>query len=129
VLVWSFDLAGSQPAILLTITRVDGAVRRITTAASPITLGDDTWVTQGGLKMGVLTERADGTLPSLGFNVQLALSGSTLITLSDVHQKKYKSAEVRVEMTNAANPIAADFIAIGLLKGNITYQPRRHRRL
>jgi hypothetical protein len=118
----SFDLANSLPICLLTVTRTDAAVKRITPYNLPITIGDDTWYPQPGLVMGVLAERSDGTLPSLGFTMQLSEEDDiNLMTLADVHAKKYKGAAVRVDLTNAANPTIADFIALGELRGTTTY--------
>lgn len=121
----SIDLTDGQvvPALLYTVTRVDGTVERVTNATRDVTTASPlsvvTWTAMGGFKSGVLTQRNDGTPPVLGFDVTLTSAGK--FRFRSVDRGLYERANVLVELTDVANPVTKDFIFEGLMLGTISY--------
>lgn len=107
------------PCLVITITRVDGTVERITTAQYDVVIGSDTWTAHPGLKPGVLSQRNDGTPPTMGMDVTLLPTGH--LKFRDLDRGKYERAEVLVQLTDAANPVSVDFIASMMMLGSIDY--------
>lgn len=121
----SIDLTDGQvvPALLYTVTRVDGTVERVTNATRDVTTASPlsvvTWSAMGGLKAGVLTQRNDGTPPVMGFDITLQSSGK--FRFRSVDRGLYERAHVLVELTDVNDPTTKDFIFEGLMLGEISY--------
>ena len=121
----SIDLTDGQvvPALLYTVTRVDGTVERVTnatrdvTTASPLT--PTTWSAMGGLRAGVLTQRNDGTPPVFGLQITLTNAGKFRFRYVD--RGLYERAHVLVQLTDTNDPTTLDFIFEGLMLGEISY--------
>lgn len=112
-----FSFALTRLAYLLTITRVDGTVIRVTTYSRAITFGSNTWTPAPGLEIGDITETNRGDIPSVTFRV--ALGG--LFTKLDINASLYEAAECLLELTNAATPSTKDEEFVGILKGDIQF--------
>lgn len=121
MMTFSFDLTDGDvvPALLYTITRVDGTIERITPHGSDITISAVTWTSMGGLQSGILTQRNDGTPPAMGFNVTLTTAGKLLFR--NVVRGKYERATVLIQACDAVNPATPDFIASMVMLGQIQY--------
>lgn len=116
---YSFDLASGRPCLLLTITKADGAVIRVTSDAVSTVIGATTWSTVKGLKVGDLTERADGTPPSISFEVVMENGGS--FDPDEIDDGKFEGATVEIDLTNGKNPTVRDFWFAGYMVGNTDY--------
>lgn len=119
MITWSFDFTTGRPAVLLTITRRDGIVERLTSATYAITIGDDTWTPMAGLQLGAYTQRTDGTLPSFGFKLTLPASGA--LDFSSVHRDKYNGADVVLSVVNAKNAGTPELNHRFKILGNVDY--------
>lgn len=115
----SFDMTGSGvvPAVVYTVTRLDGTIERVTPHERDITIDGLTWSSMGGLKSGVLTQRNDGTPPKMGLDVTTTTAGK--IRFSNVDRGKYERANVLVGICDAANPVTPDFLFEGKMLGTI----------
>lgn len=115
----SFSLIGARLAYLLTITRVDGTIMRVTNTNRQVTIGSLSWMPTAGLEIGDITETNDGTVPNLSFKVATKSNGT--FDPYEIDLGLFERAEAMLEITNAANPVARDFQFIGLMKGDATY--------
>lgn len=116
---YSFSFAGSRPAHLLTITRVDGTVIRVTSYSRPITIDGITWQVGAGLEIGDMTESNNGDLPTGSFKVATRPGG--LFNKRDIKNRLFERAEALIEVTNAKNPTTRDYEFSGLLKGDVPF--------
>jgi hypothetical protein len=73
---FSFSLINARLAYLITITRTDETVIRITSDTQSVSISDSnspdvitTWSAIAGLELGDLTDTNDGTLSNLTFQV------------------------------------------------------------
>lgn len=118
---YSFTLLGARFAYLLTITRVDETVIRITGYNKRITIDGNTWYPAAGLEIGDYTETNKGEVPNLMFKVAMRSGG--LFNLEDVSNGLFEGAEARLYITDARTPSLADLEFIGSLKGEVNYTP------
>lgn len=116
---YSFDFRNSRPAFLLTITRRDGTVIRVTSYVRPISIDGDTWQPAGLIMIGDSTESNSGDFPSMSFKVAMVPGG--VFTKRDVFNRMFEGAEALLEVTNAKNPTTKDYEFSGLLKGAVNY--------
>lgn len=118
---FSFDLAEGRPCLLLTITKADGEVVRVTTDTVATNFGspDLTWETSPGIKVGDLTERNDGTPPSISFEAIMEDGGA--FDPAEVDGGKFEGAEIEIDLTSGKPPTARDFWFIGKMIGNVDY--------
>lgn len=116
---FSFSLTNGRLAFLLTVTRNDGTVIRITNASKSITISSVTWTAVAKLTVGDVTNTNDGTLPTYSFDIS-APNGS-LFPVLDIDNGLFEDGSVLLEITNAANPVSKDFQFSGRILGNIDY--------
>lgn len=116
---FSFTVADGRPCFLITITKADGNVVRVTTDAVSTTISSTTWITCPGLKMGDLTERNDGTPPSITFEALMVNGGS--FDPDEVDAGKFEGATIEVDLTSGKNPTVRDFWFTGYMIGNVEY--------
>lgn len=116
---YSFDLASGRPILLLTITKPDGEVKRISSDAVDTVIGANTWTALAGLKVGDLTERADGTPPSISFEAVMASDGP--FHPAQVDGGKFEGADIEIDLTNGKNPLVRDFYFVGKMIGTVDY--------
>jgi hypothetical protein len=112
---YSFTLAGARLAYLLTITRRDETVIRVTGYSKSITISSQTWTPDPGLEIGDITETNDGSIPNL--TVKFAVG--SLFAESDILNRLYEGAEAVLEICDARNPTTKDEEFRGVLKGDI----------
>lgn len=116
---FSFSLINARLAFLLTVTRNDETVVRVTSASKSITIGSDTWVSAAKLTIGDVTNSNNGTLPTYSFDLSAKQSG--LFDPYDIDNGLFEDAAVLLEITNAANPVSKDFQFSGRVLGDIDY--------
>jgi hypothetical protein len=119
VRTFSFSLVNARLAHLLTITRSDETVKRVTTYNKTIAISSITWSPVAGLMVGDLTDTNDGTLSNLTFQVGTQTNGT--FDPYEIDLGLFEDAHVLLEITNAANPTSKDFDFEGKLNGNVTY--------
>lgn len=115
---FSFGLTNARLVYLLTITRMDEVVIRVTTASRAITIDSDTW-TPIVLTVGDMTATNDGTLANLSFQVGARANG--LFDPYEIDLRLFEEARALLEITNAANPVSKDFQFEGRMLGNAEY--------
>ncbi len=120
----SYSFLGARQAFLITLTRNDEIVSRMTIARKAITFGDDIWLPEPGLEVGDNPQRNDGTLPSIPFKASLRVGGA--FDPVDIDNGLYRDARVIVELTNASNPVAKDFQFAGRILGDVRYDIAGH---
>jgi hypothetical protein len=116
---FSFSLTNARLAHLLTITRNDGTVIRITNASRSITISSVTWTAVAAIELGDTTNTNDGTIPTYSYKVSAKRSG--LFDPVDIDNGLFEDAAVLLEITNAANPTSKDFQFTGRMLGNADY--------
>lgn len=116
---YSFSFAGSRPAHLLTVTRIDGAVIRLTDYSRPLTIDGFTWQVGAGLEIGDNTETNTGEYPTGSFKIATRLGG--VFNKQDIKNRLFERAEALIEVTNAKNPTTRDYEFSGLLKGDVPF--------
>jgi hypothetical protein len=116
---------GTHPRLryLITITRRDETVTRLTTDQRAIVLPDGTtWNTCPGLQIGDFTERNDGTLPSTSLSAFMEEDGA--FDPYDVDNNLFEDALVEVDFIDrgaAASPDHRYFWFRGYLNGGTQY--------
>jgi hypothetical protein len=116
---------GTHPRLryLITITRRDETVIRLTTDQRAIVLPDGTtWNTCPGLQIGDFTERNDGTLPSTSLSAFMEEDGA--FDPYDVDNNLFEDALVEVDFIDrgaAASPDHRYFWFRGYLNGGTQY--------
>lgn len=116
---YSFSLSGARLAYLLTITRTDETVIRVTNYVKSVTVDGVTWTSVPGLEIGDNTETNRGDVPNLSFSV----ATGSLFSKSDITRRAFERATALLEITNAANPTSKDFEFSGNLKGAVVFDP------
>lgn len=116
---FSFDLVVGRPCLLLTITRADGEVIRVTGDAIPTVIGADTWEICPGLKVGDLSERDDGTPPSISFEALMQTDGP--FDPQEVDGGKFEGAEIDIDLVNGKDPTVRNFWFLGKMIGGVDY--------
>jgi hypothetical protein len=107
----ALDPATATIARLITITRRDGTVIRLTTWPNAIHIGSEAWVPAPGLKTFDIGERSNGEPAST--QLQLSAGNGGIVTGIDVENETYVGADVEISLTNADNPTAKDFEFFG----------------
>lgn len=115
---FSFSLTNARLAYLLTITRTDETVIRVTTSSRPITISSVTW-TPVVLTIGDMVAANDGTLANLSFQVSAKTNG--LFDPYEIDLGLFEEAHALLEITNAANPASKDFQFEGRMLGDAEY--------
>lgn len=116
---FSFDLLAGAPTFLVTITRIDDVVIRVTSWVKDIRIGANLWQAFPGLTIGQLTERIDGTAPSMGIMGPWRSGGP--FDPFEVDAGSFENARIDVGLTNGLNPIAEDYWFTGVVQGAINY--------
>jgi len=116
---YSFSLAGARRAYLLTITRLDETVIRVTSWSKALTIDSVTWQPDPGLEIGDYTETNRGDLPNLTFKVAMRDGG--LFAVEDINNHLFESAEGVLYITDARSPSLADEEVRGILKGDVRF--------
>lgn len=116
---YSFTLVGARFAYLLTVTRVDGTVIRVTGYNKRITINGSTWLPEPGLEIGDYTETNSGDLPNLTFRVAMRDGGP--FTKEDINNRLFERSEAVLEICDARNPSSKDEEARGILKGEVSF--------
>lgn len=123
---FSFSLINARLAHLLTITRSDGTVIRVTSATNSISITDSnspavvtTWSAAPGLEIGDMTNSNDGTLSNLSIKVGTTSNGT--FDPYEIDLGLFTDALVLIEFTNAANPVAKEFEFTGKMNGSADY--------
>jgi hypothetical protein len=117
---YSFTLAGARLAYLLTITRADESVIRVTNwGGRAITIGDDTWEPDPALEIGDYTISNNGEIPNLTFKVATRDAGP--FPREDVENGLFDRAEAIVYITDARTPTLDDVEIIGKLDGKVEF--------
>src|SRR6266403_2941615 len=119
VQTFSFSLTNARLAFLLTITRNNETVIRVTNASKAITISSVTWTPVAKITVGDVTNTNDGTLPTYLFDISARSSGP--FDPLDIDNGLFEDAAVLLEITNAANPVSKDFQFTGRILGNIDY--------
>lgn len=125
--IYSFPLAGARLCYLLTITRVDGTIIRVTNYGQSITINSNTWLPEPGLEIGDYTETNSGKLPNLTFKVAMRDGGP--FTKEDISNRLFELAEATLSLCDARhpsisdddNPPVADEEIFGIMKGKISF--------
>jgi len=92
---FSFSLTNARLAYLLTITRNDETVIRVTNASKPITISSVTWTPAAKITIGDVTNTNDGTLPTYSFDIS-APNGSLFPPL-DIDNGLFEDAAILLE--------------------------------
>ncbi len=115
---FSFSLENARLAYLMTITRSDETVIRVTTYTHDIEIDSVVW-NAILLEIGDFTETNDGSLSNLSFSV--GTKANEQFDPYEIDLGLYEDANVLIEITNAANPTSKDFEFEGRLNGNVEY--------
>lgn len=108
----SLDLAAATITRLITITRRDDTVIRLTTWPSAIRIGSEgPWLPAPGIKTFDISERNNGEAAATQLQVSAVDGG--LITAVDVEDGLFEGARVEIFLTDADNPTAKDFEFLG----------------
>lgn len=108
----SLDLAAATITRLITITRRDDTVIRLTTWPSAIRIGSEgPWLPAPGIKTFDISERNNGEAAATQLQVSAVDGG--LITEADVEDGLFEGARVEIFLTDADNPTAKDFEFLG----------------
>jgi hypothetical protein len=107
----ALDPATATIARLITITRRDDTVIRLTTWPSAIHIGSETWLPAPGLKTFDIGERSNGEPAST--QLQLSAGSDGVVTEVDVENESYIGADVEIFLTDADSPTAKDFEFFG----------------
>lgn len=94
-------------ACLITITRRDGTVYRITNWSQTIRIGSTTWVPGVGLKLFDIGERNDGS-PSTT-QIEFSAYDGGLFDPEDVAKEVFAEAELLIQICDPLNPAGPDF--------------------
>lgn len=112
---FSFEIQDGRPCLLVTVTLTDETVIRVCTDTYTLRIDGETFKPARGLKLGDVTERNDGTVSSVGFNVAWEVDGD--FDPVDIALGRFEGALVEIELTNAANPTTRDYWFTGLMLG------------
>jgi uncharacterized phage protein (TIGR02218 family) len=108
----TLDLAAATITRLITITRRDDTVIRLTTWPSAIRVGDEgPWLPAPGIKTFDISERNNGEAAATQLQVS-AIDGG-LITAADIEDGLFEGARVEIFLVDADNPTAKDFEFLG----------------
>ncbi|SDC06338.1 Uncharacterized conserved protein [Bradyrhizobium brasilense] len=116
---YSFNFVGSRSAFLLTITRRDGLIIRLTDYGRPITIDGVTWMPGAGLAIGDITENNDGDEPTGSFKV--ATQDDGVFNTWDISNRLFEGAEALIEITDARISTTKDYEFSGLLKSPVGF--------
>jgi hypothetical protein len=121
---FTFSLINARLAYLITITRSDETVIRITTDTHSVSVSDGsspgtTWVAAAGIELSDMTDTNDGTLSNLTFQVGTETDGT--FDPYEIDLGLFEDAHVLIEITNAANPLTKDFEFEGRMNGSADY--------
>lgn len=116
---YSFTLAGARFAYLLTVTRVDETVIRLTNYNKRIKIGGDTWYPEPGLEIGDYTLTNKGEVPNLTFKAAMRDGG--LFTEEDISNRLFERARVTLYITDVRTPSLNDVEVIGKLDGEVSF--------
>jgi hypothetical protein len=123
---FSFSLINARLAYLITITRSDEVVIRVTSDTHSVSITDSnspdvitTWIALAGIELGDLTDTNDGTVSNLTLKVGTESDGT--FDPYEIDLGLYEDAHVLIEITDAANPVSKDFEFEGKLNGDATY--------
>lgn len=119
---YSFTLAGARLAYLMTITRVDETVIRLTSYSKRLTIDGNVFYPDPGLEFGDYTESNNGEVPNQTFKVATRDGG--LFTKEDINNRLFEGAEARRYITDARAPSLNDLEVVGALKGEVRFDPR-----
>lgn len=114
----------SRPRLtyLITITRRDDTVTRVHSRSQVLTIGDETFLPCPGLVIGDLTERNDGTPPTIGIKAYMQEGG--IFEPSEISDRKYEAAQVEIDLYDIASslisPSPRNFWFVGRI-GRIEY--------
>jgi hypothetical protein len=108
---FALDPATATIARLITITRRDGTILRLTPWPRAIHIGDEVWLPATGLKTFNIGERSNGEPAST--QLQLSASSGGIVTEIDIEDELYVGADVEIFLTDADNPAAKDFEFFG----------------
>ena len=108
---FALDPATATIARLITITRRDGTVLRLTPWPRSIHLGGETWLPAPGLKTFDIGERSNGEPAST--QIQLSAGSGGIVAGIDIEDELYDGAEVRIFLTDADSPTEKDFEFFG----------------
>lgn len=115
---FSFSLVNARLCHLITITRSDETVQRVTTYHNPIIIDSVTW-TPAIVTVNDLTDTNDGTLSNV--TIDVGTKGNGTFDPYEIDLGLYEDAHVLIEITNAANPTSKDFEFEGKFNGDVTY--------
>jgi hypothetical protein len=119
---YSFTLAGARLAYLLTITRADESVIRVTSwGGRAIPIDSDTWEPDPGLEVGDYTITNNGEIPNLTFKVSMNDDGPFI--REDIENGLFDRAEAILYITDARTPSLDDIEVIGSRKGEVRFDP------
>jgi hypothetical protein len=119
---YSFTLAGARLAYLLTITRADESVIRVTNwGGRALVIGDETWEPDPDLEIGDYTITNNGEVPNLTFKVGMRDDGP--FVREDIENGLFDRAEAILYITDARTPSLDDVEVIGSLKGEVRFDP------
>lgn len=117
---YNTDIETAALCYLLTITRRDGEIVRVTTWGQDITIGATTWTALHGLRINDIVEYNNGNPSSATFEAVLDVG---LISSTDIGAKKYDFATVQIYLTDGKNPLYADLCFTGAI-GDTNYTSR-----
>lgn len=104
---YAFNASTASIAYLVTITRIDGEVFRITTWPQTIKIGAVSWTPGVGLTIYDIAERSNGDSASTQISFSTYPGG--LIDPVDVAFDMFAEAEVLIELCDPFNPDTPDF--------------------
>lgn len=116
---FSFSLLNARLHHVMTITRRDEIVQRVTTYHKTITIDAVTWTPLAGLVVGDITDSNDGVVSNL--TVSAATKAGGTFDPYEIDLGLYDDANLLIEITDAANPTSKDFEFEGRLNGSFDY--------
>jgi hypothetical protein len=107
----ALDPAAATIARLITITRRDGTILRLTPWPRAIHIGAEVWLPAPGLKTFDIGERSNGEPASTQFALSAGSGG--IVVAIDVEDGLFDGADVEIFLTDADNPTTKDFEFLG----------------
>lgn len=116
---YPFSLENARLAWLLTVTRVDGTVIRVTGYSGDVTIDSVTWEPEPGITIGDYTENNWGDLPNLTFKVAMRDGGP--FEKADINNRLYERSEAVLSICDARTQTAKKDEIYGVLKGKVSF--------